>query len=214
MQNQVRSFSSDFFPIMFLLSPPSGSSVITLVSTWLTDLRSKTSLLLSVSSFLQSSLLWASLTTAAAWCPTLWESPENLALGPRPAQRNGWVTVTNPLLCGISFLLRVGRYTRSLDVGRFVCAKCKGPLVLLPLTRKDGTPIKPHVRPFAKYVKLHYRLVREQMAGITHGDVMRTLSKDYFICKEKKKLWGYVRGYLCEPSPLLWRSFRKISLFL
>ncbi|EPQ13934.1 Acidic repeat-containing protein [Myotis brandtii] len=83
---------------------------------------------------------------------------------------------------------RVGRYTRSLDVVRFVCAECKGPLVLLPLTRKDGTPIKPHVRPFAKYVKLHYRLVREQTEGITHGDVMRTLSKDYFICKEKNKL--------------------------
>lgn len=83
---------------------------------------------------------------------------------------------------------RVGRYTRSLDVMRFVCAECKGPLVLLPSTRKDGTPIKPHVRPFAKYVKLHYKLVREQKEGITHGDVMRTLRKDYFICKEKKIL--------------------------
>ncbi|XP_059534661.1 germ cell nuclear acidic protein [Myotis daubentonii] len=83
---------------------------------------------------------------------------------------------------------RVGRYTKSLDVVRFVCAECKGPLVLLPSTRKDGTPIKPHVRPFAKYVKLHYKLVREQKEGLTHGDVMRMLRKDYFICKEKKQL--------------------------
>lgn len=28
---------------------------------------------------------------------------------------------------------------------------------MLPLTRKDGTPIKPHVRPFAKYVQENYR---------------------------------------------------------
>lgn len=84
------------------------------------------------------------------------------------------------------FLLRVGRYTRSLNIERFVCAECKGPLVLLPLTRKDGSPIKPHVGPFAKYVKQYYGLVRQQTAGITHGDVMRTLSKDYFICKQKQ----------------------------
>ncbi|XP_007183690.2 germ cell nuclear acidic protein [Balaenoptera acutorostrata] len=49
---------------------------------------------------------------------------------------------------------RVGRYTRSLDTDRFICAKCKGPLVILPLTRKDGTPIEPHVRPFAKVLLL------------------------------------------------------------
>ncbi|XP_016062863.1 PREDICTED: acidic repeat-containing protein [Miniopterus natalensis] len=81
---------------------------------------------------------------------------------------------------------RVGRYTRSLNIERFVCAECKGPLILLPLTRKDGSPIKPHVGPFAKYVKQYYGLVRQQTAGITHGDVMRTLSKDYFICKQKQ----------------------------
>ncbi|XP_036127003.1 acidic repeat-containing protein [Molossus molossus] len=81
---------------------------------------------------------------------------------------------------------RIGRYTRSLDVQRYVCAECKGRLVVLPLTRKDGTPIKPHVRPFAKYVQQHYRPVRQQTAGIDHGDVMRTLSKDYFICKQKQ----------------------------
>ncbi|KFO21988.1 Acidic repeat-containing protein [Fukomys damarensis] len=36
---------------------------------------------------------------------------------------------------------RIGRYTRSLKTEHITCAVCKGPLVLLPLTRKDGTPI-------------------------------------------------------------------------
>ncbi|XP_045644724.1 acidic repeat-containing protein [Ursus americanus] len=74
---------------------------------------------------------------------------------------------------------RVGRYTRSLNTDLFICAKCKGPLVMLPLTRKDGTPIAPHVRPFAKYVQENYRTVKHETEGISHGDVMRRLSKDY-----------------------------------
>ncbi|KAM5290349.1 germ cell nuclear acidic protein [Glossophaga mutica] len=83
---------------------------------------------------------------------------------------------------------RIGRYSRSLNTERSACPSCKGRLVLLPLTRKDGTPIKPHVRPFAKYVKYHYRIVRQGMTNATHGDVMRQLSKDYFICKENNTL--------------------------
>ncbi|XP_038306204.1 acidic repeat-containing protein isoform X1 [Canis lupus familiaris] len=76
---------------------------------------------------------------------------------------------------------RVGRYTRSLNTDRFICAKCQGPLVMLPLTRKDGTPIAPHVRPFAKYVQENYRTIKHETEGISHGDVMRRLSKDYAI---------------------------------
>ncbi|XP_036913955.1 acidic repeat-containing protein [Sturnira hondurensis] len=83
---------------------------------------------------------------------------------------------------------RIGRYSRSLDTERYACTSCKGRLVLLPLTRKDGTPIKPHVRPFAKYVKNHYRIVRQGMKNPTHGDVMRQLSKDYFVCKKNNTL--------------------------
>ncbi|XP_023363818.1 acidic repeat-containing protein [Otolemur garnettii] len=81
---------------------------------------------------------------------------------------------------------RVGRYTRSLNTDRFICAVCKGTLVVLPLTRKDGTPIAPHVRPFAKYVQENYRIVLKQTAGITHGDVMKKLGKDYCANKQKK----------------------------
>ncbi|XP_026268374.2 germ cell nuclear acidic protein [Urocitellus parryii] len=81
---------------------------------------------------------------------------------------------------------RVGRYTKSLNTERFICARCRGPLVMLPLTRKDGTPIEPHVRPFAKYVQENYRVVFQGTAGISHGDVMRKLSKDYVASKQKK----------------------------
>ncbi|XP_010591062.1 germ cell nuclear acidic protein isoform X1 [Loxodonta africana] len=81
---------------------------------------------------------------------------------------------------------RVGRYTRSLNTKRFTCAKCKGPLVVLPLTRKDGTPIEPHVRPFAKYVQENYRAVKQEMAGKGHGDVMKKLSKDYVASKQNR----------------------------
>ncbi|XP_017650450.1 acidic repeat-containing protein [Nannospalax galili] len=81
---------------------------------------------------------------------------------------------------------RVGRYTRSLNTKRFICARCKGHLVLLPLFRKDGTPIVPHVRPFAKYVQENYRAVFKETAGISHGDVMKKLSKNYFASKQKK----------------------------
>ncbi|XP_005401765.1 PREDICTED: acidic repeat-containing protein [Chinchilla lanigera] len=81
---------------------------------------------------------------------------------------------------------RIGRYTRSLNTERFICVACKGPLVLLPLTRKDGTPIEPHVRPFGKYVQENYRIVLQETAGISHGDVMKKLSKDYAASKLKK----------------------------
>ncbi|XP_011798568.1 PREDICTED: acidic repeat-containing protein [Colobus angolensis palliatus] len=40
---------------------------------------------------------------------------------------------------------RIGRYTKSLDTSRFICGKCNGSLVMVPLTRKHGTRIVPHV---------------------------------------------------------------------
>ncbi|XP_013009208.2 germ cell nuclear acidic protein [Cavia porcellus] len=81
---------------------------------------------------------------------------------------------------------RVGRYTRSLNTKRFFCFVCKGPLILLPLTRKDGTPIKPYVRPFGKYVQENYRMVLQETAGLSHGDVMKKLSKNYAASKQNK----------------------------
>ncbi|XP_007957143.1 acidic repeat-containing protein [Orycteropus afer afer] len=81
---------------------------------------------------------------------------------------------------------RVGRYTRSLNTEHFICGRCRGSLVVLPLTRKDGAPIKPHVRPFAKYVQENYRIVKQEMAGKGHGDVMKKLSKDYVASKQNQ----------------------------
>ncbi|XP_077003110.1 germ cell nuclear acidic protein [Tamandua tetradactyla] len=81
---------------------------------------------------------------------------------------------------------RIGRYTRSLNTDRFICARCRGSLVMLPLTRKDGTPIAPHVRPFAKYVQENYRAVKREVKGISHGDVMKKLGKDYVARKQKR----------------------------
>ncbi|XP_057573617.1 germ cell nuclear acidic protein [Hippopotamus amphibius kiboko] len=81
---------------------------------------------------------------------------------------------------------RIGRYSKSLNTDRFTCAKCEGSLVMLPLTRKDGTPIEPHVRPFAKYVKENYGIVKRETEGIGHGDVMRKLGKDFIAQKQRQ----------------------------
>ncbi|XP_069896426.1 germ cell nuclear acidic protein [Dipodomys merriami] len=83
---------------------------------------------------------------------------------------------------------RVGRYTKSLNTKRFLCTGCKGTLVMLPLLRKDGTPIQPYVRPFAMYVKQNYRKVMHEMPHYFHGDVMKKLSKDYIAEKKEKSL--------------------------
>ncbi|KAM4818041.1 germ cell nuclear acidic protein [Thomomys bottae] len=81
---------------------------------------------------------------------------------------------------------RIGRYTKSLNTERFLCPRCRGTLVMLPLLRKDGTPIQPYVRPFAMYVKQNYRKVLLEMPHYFHGDVMRKLSKDYIAEKKEK----------------------------
>ncbi|XP_024900205.1 acidic repeat-containing protein isoform X2 [Pteropus alecto] len=83
---------------------------------------------------------------------------------------------------------RIGRYTKSLDTTRYICAQCKGPLFMVPLTRKDGTPIKPHVRPFAKYVQQNYRLVKEELGGLKHKDVMIKLGSDFTAKKQQQLL--------------------------
>lgn len=80
---------------------------------------------------------------------------------------------------------RIGRYTKSLDTTRYICALCRGRLFMVPLMRKDGTPLKPHVRPFAKYVQQNYRLVKKEF-GLTHKEVMVKLGGD-FTAKKKQQ---------------------------
>ncbi|XP_023257874.1 acidic repeat-containing protein-like isoform X1 [Seriola lalandi dorsalis] len=67
----------------------------------------------------------------------------------------------------------IGRHSKSLDTQRFMCALCKGQLVLL-------TPSKPRApTPFANFVKENYGTVRQELAGQRHADVMRKLSADF-----------------------------------
>ncbi|XP_068571492.1 germ cell nuclear acidic protein [Cebidichthys violaceus] len=67
----------------------------------------------------------------------------------------------------------IGRHSKSLDTQRFVCALCKGQLVLL-------TSAKPRApTPFANFVKENYGTVRQGLLGQSHGEVMRKLSADF-----------------------------------
>ncbi|XP_077196771.1 germ cell nuclear acidic protein isoform X11 [Paroedura picta] len=73
----------------------------------------------------------------------------------------------------------IGRHSKSLDTQRFVCALCKGQLVLWQPTRKDGTPAEASLTPFAKYVKENYASAKQSQQGLTHGAIMKKLSSDF-----------------------------------
>ncbi|KAE8584040.1 hypothetical protein XENTR_v10020801 [Xenopus tropicalis] len=73
----------------------------------------------------------------------------------------------------------IGRHSKSLDTEKFVCALCKGKLVLLSSTRKDGSPAGGQLTPFAKYVKENYGSTKKVMTGMSHAEVMRKLSADF-----------------------------------
>ncbi|CAI5786794.1 Hypothetical predicted protein [Podarcis lilfordi] len=73
----------------------------------------------------------------------------------------------------------IGRHSKSLDTQRYVCALCKGQFVLCQPTRKDGTPAKAPLTPFAKFVKENYSSAKHSQKGLSHGDVMKKLSADF-----------------------------------
>lgn len=73
----------------------------------------------------------------------------------------------------------IGRHSKSLDTERFVCALCKGKLVLQTATRKDGSPANTQLTPFAKFVKENYGSTKKEMTGMSHAEVMRKLSADF-----------------------------------
>ncbi|XP_069603356.1 germ cell nuclear acidic protein [Ranitomeya imitator] len=73
----------------------------------------------------------------------------------------------------------IGRHSKSLDTEKFVCASCKGKLVLQPTNRKDGTPSGNQLTPFAKFVKENYGSAKKEHAGMSHAEVMRKLSADF-----------------------------------
>uniref|UniRef100_A0A8C5WJV6 SprT-like domain-containing protein n=1 Tax=Leptobrachium leishanense TaxID=445787 RepID=A0A8C5WJV6_9ANUR len=73
----------------------------------------------------------------------------------------------------------IGRHSKSLDTEKFVCALCKGKLVLLGSSRKDGSPSVSQLTPFAKFVKENYSSAKKELTGMRHVDVMRKLSADF-----------------------------------
>ncbi|XP_040261855.1 acidic repeat-containing protein [Bufo bufo] len=73
----------------------------------------------------------------------------------------------------------IGRHSKSLDTEKFVCALCKGTLVLQTTSRKDGSPSVYQLTPFAKFVKENYGSTKKEMAGMSHAEVMRKLSSDF-----------------------------------
>ncbi|XP_032649796.1 germ cell nuclear acidic protein [Chelonoidis abingdonii] len=75
----------------------------------------------------------------------------------------------------------IGRHSKSLDTERFVCALCKGQLVLCQPTRKDGTPARAQLTPFAKYVKENYGSTKKEEGGLSHAEVMRKLSAEFAL---------------------------------
>nr|XP_009683245.1 PREDICTED: acidic repeat-containing protein [Struthio camelus australis] len=75
----------------------------------------------------------------------------------------------------------IGRHSKSLDTERFVCARCGGQLVLSQPTRKDGTPARTHLTPFAKYVKENYGSTKKEQHGLSHVEVMRKLSAEFAL---------------------------------
>lgn len=76
---------------------------------------------------------------------------------------------------------RIGRHSRSLDTTRFVCAFCRGQLVLRQPLGKGGTPARTQLTPFAKYVKENYGLAKREQHGLSHAEVMKKLSADFAL---------------------------------
>ncbi|XP_043912949.1 uncharacterized protein LOC122789619 [Protopterus annectens] len=72
----------------------------------------------------------------------------------------------------------IGRHSKSLDIQRFVCALCQGQLVLQS-SRKNGTPARTELTPFAKYVKDNYGSAKKELVGTSHAEIMRKLSADF-----------------------------------
>ena len=87
--------------------------------------------------------------------------------------------------CGYSF----GRHSKSLDVTRKVCGRCRGVFECLLTGRPGGeggagTPATPRAAaPFALFVKEHYSSVKSASAGLKHAEVMRMLGQKFAEAK-------------------------------
>ncbi|XP_008204887.1 acidic repeat-containing protein [Nasonia vitripennis] len=90
------------------------------------------------------------------------------------------------LSCGYS----IGRHSKSLDLSRKRCGYCHGQFELLinkvtkdGMVQKKSTAQTKEPSGFALYVKENYHLVKQNGAGIKHGEVMKILGQQFSAVK-------------------------------
>ena len=78
-----------------------------------------------------------------------------------------------------------GRHSKSIKIQFQRCGVCKGPLVLLPKLKADGTPMKQRVASkWQLFCSSNMALVKAQNPGSLHKDVMAILSRE---CRRKQE---------------------------
>ncbi|XP_052797192.1 germ cell nuclear acidic protein-like isoform X2 [Mya arenaria] len=79
----------------------------------------------------------------------------------------------------------IGRHSKSMDLKKWMCGKCKGQFELLvnlkpttPGSAQTAVPTTPRTpNRFALFVKDNYKVVKQRNQDLKHGDVMKELSK-------------------------------------
>ena len=90
--------------------------------------------------------------------------------------------------CGQTF----GRHTKSIDLTRQCCARCKGRLRLLGAFDRDGIEIKARAPTgFASFVKERFGALKQERPRLSHGELMAELGKQW---KEAKAAGGGAAG--------------------
>ena len=82
---------------------------------------------------------------------------------------------------------RIGRHSKSLDTATKVCGYCRNPFQLMVNNARGSTraPVTPKTpNKFALFVKDNYGDVKKGNKGMSHKDVMGTLSTQ-FAAKNK-----------------------------
>ena len=79
-------------------------------------------------------------------------------------------------MCGAT----LGRQSKSIDVVKQRCGRCKGTLRLLGAFNRDGTQAKPREpNGFAKYVKVHYAALKARQPSLSQKELMAQLGQQF-----------------------------------
>jgi predicted SprT family Zn-dependent metalloprotease len=93
-----------------------------------------------------------------------------------------------------------GRQSKSVDLERKRCGRCKGELKLLGAFNRDGTPVKPRApSAFARYVGENMRLLKAAHPELSHKALMGELGKRF---RKEKEAAAQVAGAHVAPAPL------------